>query len=146
MIRVENFDNVIVRTPNINCISTKFDEFKLMASGLLDIIIVTEIQLYESFQEAQFCKNGFSIPYRLGRNRNSGWLMIYVSDDIARKMLKKHNLSEDTEAAFRKCKWLLCATYRPPSKNPKYFFDNIDKGLDVYSAYRRVALARDVTT
>ena len=52
MIRVENFDNVIVRTPNINSISTKFDEFKLMASGLLDIIIVIEIQLDESFQEA----------------------------------------------------------------------------------------------
>ena len=72
--------------------------------------------------------------------------MIYVSDDVTSKLLTKHNLSEDTEAAFRKCKWLLCATYRPPSKNPKYLFDNIDKGLDVYSANRRVALARYVTT
>ena len=58
----------------------------------------------------------------------------------------KHNFPEDIEAAFtemnfQKCKWLLCATYRPPSKNHNYFFDNIDKGLGVYSADEKVALA-----
>ena len=63
-------------------------------------------------------------------------------------MLTKHNLPEDIETAFielnvRKCMWLLCATYRAPSQNHNYFFDNIDKGLDVYSTYERVALAGD---
>ena len=63
-------------------------------------------------------------------------------------MLSKHNLPEDIEAAFielnfRKCKWLLCATYRAPSQNHNYFFDNIDKGLGVYSTDERVALAGD---
>ena len=63
-------------------------------------------------------------------------------------MLTKHNLPEDTEAAFielnfRKCMWLLCATYRAPTQNHDYFFDNIDKCLDVYSAYETVALAVD---
>ena len=74
--------------------------------------------------------------------------MIYVRDDIPSKMLTKHNLPEDIEAAFielnfRKCKWLLCATYRAPSQNHNYFFDNVDKGLDVNSTYERVALAGD---
>ena len=63
-------------------------------------------------------------------------------------MLTKHNLPEDIEAAFielnfRKCKWLLCATYHGPSQNYNYFFDNADKCLDVYSTYKRVALAGD---
>ena len=44
---------------------------------------------------------------------------------------------------FRKCKWLLCATYRAPSQNHNYFFDNIDKCLVVYSTYERVALGCD---
>ena len=37
----------------------------------------------------------------------------------------------------------MCATYRSPSQNQNYFFDNIDKCLDVYSSYERVALGDD---
>ena len=148
MIRAENFDNIIVGTLNINSISPKFDEFKLMVSGYFDVIIVTETKLDDSFPKAQFCIDGFCIPYRLDRNINGGGLMIYVRDDIPSKMLTKHNLPKDIEAAFielnfRKCKWLLYATYRAPSQNHNYFFDNIDKGLDVYSTYERVAVAGD---
>ena len=74
--------------------------------------------------------------------------MIYVRERIPSKMLTKHNLPEDIEAAFivlnlHKYKWLLCATYRARSQNHKYFFYNIDKGLDKYSTYERVALAGD---
>ena len=148
IIRAESFDSIIVEILDINSISPKFDQFKLMVSGYFNVMIVTETKLDDSFPKAQFCIDGFSIPYRLDRNRNGGGLMIYVRDDIPSKMLTKHNLPEDIEAAFielnfRKCKWLLCATYRAPSQNHNYFFDNIDKGLDVYSTYERVALAGD---
>ena len=47
MIRAENFDNIIVGTLNINSISPKFDEFKLMVSGFFDVVIVTETKLDE---------------------------------------------------------------------------------------------------
>ena len=45
-----------------------------------------------------------------------------IQDDIGSKMLTKHNLPEDTEAAFielnfRKCMWLLCATSRTYPKS-----------------------------
>ena len=100
MIRVENFDNIIVGNLNINSISPKFDEFKLMVSGFFDVVIVTETKLDDSFPKAQFCIDGFSIPYRLDRNRNGGGLMIYVRDDIPSKMLTKHNHPEDIEAVF----------------------------------------------
>ena len=75
-------------------------------------------------------------------------LTIFFLISTLAKMLTKHNLPEDIEAAFielnfRKCKWLLCATYRAPSQNHNYFFDNIDKCLDVYSTYERVALTGD---
>ena len=148
MIRAESFDNIIVGILNINSISRKFDEFKLMVSGYFDVIIVTETKLDDSFPKAQFCIDGFSIPYRLDRNRNGGGLMIYVRDDIPSKMLTKHNLPEDIETAFtelnfRRCKSLLWATYRAPSQNHNYCFDNIDKSLDVYSTYKRVTLAGD---
>ena len=76
IIRAENFDYVIVRTLNMNSISSKFDEFKLMVS------------------------DGYSIPYKSDRNRNGEALMIYVRDDIPSKMLTKYSLLEDIEAAF----------------------------------------------
>ena len=132
MIRAENFNNIIVGTLNINSISPKFYEFKLIVSGYFDVIIVTETKLDGSFPKAQFCIDGFSIPYRLDRNRNGRGLMMYVRDYIPSKMLAKHNLPEDIEAAFielnfRKCKRFICATYRAPSQNHNYLFNNIDK-------------------
>ena len=54
MIRGENVDNIVVGTVNINSISPKFDEFKLMVSGYFDVIIVTETKLDDSFPKAQF--------------------------------------------------------------------------------------------
>ena len=83
-----------------------------MVSGYFDVIIVAETKLDDSFPKAQFCIDGFSIPYRLDRNKNGLGLMIYVRDDIPSKTLTKHNYPEDIEAAFielnfRKCKWLL---------------------------------------
>ena len=48
-----------------------------MASGYFDVIIVTETKLDDLFLKSQFCIDGFSIPYRLDRNRNGAGLMIY---------------------------------------------------------------------
>ena len=79
MIRADNFDNIIVGTLiNINSISPKFDKFKLMVSGYFDVIKETETKLDDLFLKAQFCIDGFSIPYRLDRNRNGGGLLIYI--------------------------------------------------------------------
>ena len=72
----------------INSISAKFDKFQLMVSGYFDVIILAEAKLDDSFPKAQFCIDGFSIPYRLDRNENGGGLVIYVRDDIPSKTLK----------------------------------------------------------
>ena len=84
MIISENFD-VIVGNLNINSISSKSDEFEIMVRGLT----VTETKLDYSFPEVQFCKNSFSIPLSLDKNRNGGGLIIYLRDDITSKMLTK---------------------------------------------------------
>ena len=88
----------------------------------------------------------FSMSYRLDRNRNGGGITIYVRKDIPTKVLTKHNLPEDIEGIFleinfRKSKWLLCRTYHLSSQNDQYFFDNIDKTLDIYCSYEKIVLA-----
>ena len=67
---------------------------------------------------AQFLVNGFSEPYRVDRNRNGGWVMIYIREDIPSKQIDKHVFPDDMEGLFvelnfRKCKWLLFETYHP---------------------------------
>ena len=74
--------------------------------------------------------------------------MIYVGENIPSKLLTKHVLPSDIECIFlelnfRKCKWLLVGTYHPPSQNDHYFFENLDKAIDVYSHYEKVLLAGD---
>ena len=63
-------------------------------------------------------------------------------------MLTKHKFPDDIKALFikinfRKCKWLLCVLYPPPSQYDQYFFHNLDKALDVYSNYETVLITGD---
>ena len=96
MVKIDFFDIVVVGTFNINSNSSTLDIFELMVTGLLDVTIVTK-KIDKIFPEALFC--GFSIPYRLDRNNKRG-RMIYVTNDTPSKMLIKHKLPEDIEAAF----------------------------------------------
>ena len=63
-------------------------------------------------------------------------------------MLTKYKIPDNIEALFieinfRKCKWLLCGLYHPPSQTDQYFFDNLDKFLDVYFTYEKVLITED---
>ena len=119
---VKNVNNVIKRTLNINSLVSKPYEFKLVVKGVFNILIITETNLDNAFPISQFYIEVFSMPYRLGRNKNGGGIIIYVREDIPTKILTKRNLPEDIEGIFleinfRKSKWLLYGIYHPPSQN-----------------------------
>ena len=61
---------------------------------------VCETKLDETFPSSQFHMDGFSLPYRLDRNRNGGGVMIFVKEDIPSKLLTKHNFPSDVEGLF----------------------------------------------
>ena len=49
-------------------------------------------------------------------------------------------LPDDIEGIFleinlRKTKWLLCATYHRPSQTDGYFFDHLERALDIYTDF-----------
>ena len=44
--------------------------------------------------------DGYSEPYRFDRIRNRGGVLIYILEDIPRKLLVDHNLSYDIEGIF----------------------------------------------
>ena len=115
---------------------------------LVDILVLTEIKLDETFITSSFLTDGFSSPFRLDRNRKGGGILIYVKSDISSKLITKHSFPNDVEGLFveinfRKSKWLLFGTYHPPSQNDQYYFDCLDKALDVYSSCEKVILTGD---
>ena len=61
------------------------------------------------------------MPYKLGRNKNSGSVIIYVRENILRKALKylfSNNIKGIfVEINFRKSKWLIPGIYHHPSQS-----------------------------
>ena len=125
-IRTQNFNNGIIGNLNINSLAFKFDELRLLVTGIFDILIITERKLDDIFLLSQFHIDVFSTSYRLERNRNRAGIIIYIRD-IPGKIVTQHYFPEDIETLFielnfRKCKWLLCRLYHPPSQKDEYYF------------------------
>ena len=88
-IRSKNVNRLLIGNLNINSISGKFDQLKVLVQRKFDVLVITETKLDSSFPKGQFLIEGFSVPYRLDRNRHGGGILIYVREDIPSKELKK---------------------------------------------------------
>ena len=150
-IRKNYVNNVVIGHLNINSLANKFETLKVIIVDKLDILVLVETKLDNSFPEKQFIIEGYTKPYRLDRNRNGG-LLIYVRKDIPSKQLNKHLFTKNVEVLFievnlRKCKLLLAGTYH--SNHPVYgtsdidFFEQMRLAMDVYSNYDKFLLAGD---
>ena len=93
-LRLKNVNKTIIGQINIKSISSKFNQLKELVLKHVDILVVCETKLDETFPSSQFHLDGFSLPYRLDRNRNGG-VMIFVKEDIPSKLLTKHNFPRD---------------------------------------------------
>ena len=57
----------------MNSLRCKFELIK----DNIDILMISEIKLDESFRTSQFFMNGFRSPHRLDRNCNGGGILLY---------------------------------------------------------------------
>ena len=77
--------------------------------------MVSETRIDDTFPLAQFCVEGYSIPYRLDRTCKGGGLLLYVRDDIPSKQIKLKFIENEAFEGFfveinlRKKRWLLCS-------------------------------------
>ena len=114
-LRIGNENKVIIGNLNINSIRNKFEQLKETVLRYIDILVVTETKLDETFLESLFLMDGFSKPYRLDRNKNGGGVMIFIRETISSKILEQYIFTNDVECIFvelnfQKSKWLLCGT------------------------------------
>ena len=90
-IRTPNVNNVIIGNLNMNSFSSKFDDLKVLMTGMFDILVITKTKLDNTSPVLQFHIAVFSIPYRLDRNRNGGGVIVYVREEIPSKLLSKYS-------------------------------------------------------
>ena len=116
-LEVKYAENLKIGTLNINSLSApgKFEGLEAILSQGIDILVVNETKLDDSFPTAHFIVDGFT-PYRRDRNRNGGGVIIYVRQDIPSKELTKFKLADSDkngslewiflEVRLKDSKWL----------------------------------------
>ena len=78
-LRKDNPDRLIFAQLNINSIRNKFDYLSDLVKGKVDVLLISETKIDDSFPKGQFLIQGFiSAPYRLDRNCQGGGLMLFV--------------------------------------------------------------------
>ena len=72
-----NHNRLIFSTLNVNSIPNKLDDIRITIADFVDILVITESKLDQSFPDSQFFINRFSKPFRKDRNRHGGGLDVY---------------------------------------------------------------------
>ena len=80
-------DKLFLGHLNINSIQFKFDGLKFITGNKIDIFLISEIKLDDSFPTAQFLIEDFAAPCTRDRNSKGGWLLLYIREDIRLKRL-----------------------------------------------------------
>ena len=110
--------------------------------GNIDILIITESKLDETFPDSQFTMDGNPPPppFRCDRNSNGGGIIIYAREDIPWKELKElkvHHIPQlyflegiFLEVNLKKSKWLLFGGYNPSKDSIPHFLHQLSSSFD----------------
>ena len=115
-LRLKNIDKIIIGHININSIRNKIDLLFDEIRGKMDILLISETKLDNTFPPGQFFRSGYSEPHRLDRTANGGGLLLYLRSDIPVKPLPLINNKIEcimVEITISKKKWLVIGTYNP---------------------------------
>ena len=127
LLKANNADRPIIGHLNINFLEPKFDQLKSLVKDNVDILMISETKLDDTFPNGQFLIEGYSEPIRLDRNCHGGGIMFFARDDLPCHEIKSHNPPSDIEGIFlevtiRKSKWLIFGGYNPHKDKISYFF------------------------
>ena len=92
-VRQKNVSQIIFVHLNINSLRNKFAAFVYQVKLNVDILIISETKLDESFPEGQFKIPRFTSPFRRDRNKFGGGIMVFVREHIPSKIISKETLN-----------------------------------------------------
>ena len=112
----------------------KFESLSTQVKGNIDVLMVSETKIDDSFPVGNFVIDGFSTPYWLDRDSNGGGIMLYVREDISSNLLatdeKNHIESFYVELNLRNEKWLINCSYNPNKAMACNHLDALSTYLD----------------
>ena len=131
-------NRLVLAQLNINSLRYKFDSLKCLVKDKIDLLVVTETKLDESFPSTQFSIDGFSKPVRLDRTSQGGGGGGGRNYNIYSRIHKVlENISSDTddesifmEITLRNSKWLLIACYNPEKSRIYNYIQNVETALN----------------
>ena len=136
-IRKHNLDKLVLAHLNINSLKLKFDSLAQKITGSVDILMLSETKLGNSFPESQFLIEGYSKPYRIDHNCHGEGIMLYGRAEIPSKLLSLELLPMEyfyVEIDLHKKQWQLCCHYSPNKNTVKSHIEILHKGLALYSS------------
>ena len=138
-IRKKNPNRIIIAYLNINPIRNKFEMLKEVVGNKIDILLISETKLDNTFPLNQFILEGFTPPYSLDRTTHGGGLMLFVREDIPSKLLPNIDRSGNIENILvninlRSKEWLISGSYNPNVGLIQNHPTNLSKNLDFYSS------------
>ena len=116
-LKLDNPNKIIIGHLNINSIRYKFDFLKEIIGDNIDILLISETKIDDSFPVGQFIISRFHTPFRKDRNDKGGGLIFFIRDHIPCRRIYL-DFSPNIEAIvieinLKKRKWLLFGIYNP---------------------------------
>ena len=71
-LKIKNLNRLVIGQLNINSLRNKFESLKLLLRDNIDILVITESKLDDTFTSQQFAIEGYALPYRLDNDSMSG--------------------------------------------------------------------------
>ena len=148
-LKAKNVDRPVIAHLNINFLESKFEPLKSLVKDNVDILLVSETKLDNSYTSEQFIIDGYSKPIRLDRNCHGGGVLFLIRDDLPCRVLSSHTLPDNVEGIFieitiRKSKWLIMGAYCPHKEKISYFLNSVSKELDKFlPSYENILLLGD---
>ena len=134
----------------INSFRNKFDMLTNSVFEYIDIRMISETKLDDTFPHALYHLQESSNPYRLNRNSHDGGILVYARDNVLSNLVKLDQNFENFEGFFielefsNKNKWLLSYSHNPHKRNTKQHLSNISKSLN--SEYDNILVIGDLNT
>ena len=95
--RLNNPKKITMGQLNINSIPNKFNGIMDLVANKLDVFLISETKIDDSFPDAQFFYKNFGIPHRRDRKFGAGGLLMFINENIPSRKLDEHILPDDVE-------------------------------------------------
>ena len=105
---------------NTNSVRNKFENFKEIINGNVDVFTIGETKLDGSFPTSRFGPEGYYSSFCLDIAKPNGGLLVYIKSSIPSRQLSDGRICNSIQAKRRKMrqeKWLMISIYDLPSKD-----------------------------